>query len=139
MLSMRLLLVCLAALAVSGSAAADVAVRATVTTSSTTAFVGVPWAYAVAVESPGGGPLDAKVKLQVLRGDKLVGCVRRVALVRCSNPASASWIFFRGRRRGAIVWPARYAGSSLTVRAVVVAHARRLGLDVPVDVEAAEP
>src|SRR5262249_941243 len=137
--SMRLLLVCLAALAVTESAAADVAVRATMTTSSTTAFVGVPWTYAVAVEAPGGGPADAKVKLQVLRGDRLVGCVRRIALVRCSNPASASWIVFRGHRRGAIVWPARYAGSSLTLRAVVVSRARRLGLDVPVEVEAAEP
>ena len=132
---MRLLLVCAAVLAAAaGSAAADGPVRATLTTSSTRAFVGVPWAYTIAVRGIADGPVDAKVKLQVLRGHRVVRCWTGLALVPCSSAGSASWIAFRGSRRGAIVWPARLAGSRLTLHVLVATGTRSLSLDAPVNV-----
>jgi hypothetical protein len=133
---MRLLLACAAALAAAaaGSAAADGPVRATLTTSSTRAIVGVPWAYTIAVRGIADGPVDARVKLQVLRGHRVVRCWTGLALVPCSSAGSATWIAFRGSRRGAIVWPARLAGSRLTFHVLVAAGTRSLSLDAPVNV-----
>ncbi len=131
---MRLFLACAVALVVAGSAAADVPVRATLTTSSTRAFVGVPWAYTIAVQGIADGPVDARVKLQVLRGQRVVRCWTGLALVPCSSSGSATWIAFRGTRRGAIVWPARLAGSRLTFRVLVATGTRSLHLSAPVNV-----
>jgi hypothetical protein len=133
---MRLLLACAAVLAAAAgsAAAADVPVRATLTTSSTRAFVGVPWAYTIAVQGIADGPVDARVKLQVLRGGRVVRCWTGVALVPCSSAGSATWIAFRGSRRGAIVWPARLAGSRLTLHVLVATGTRSLSLDAPVNV-----
>jgi hypothetical protein len=133
---MRLLLACAAVLvaAAGSAAAADVPVRATLTTSSTRAFVGVPWAYTIAVQGVADGPVDARVKLQVLRGRRVVRCWTGVALVPCSSAGSATWIAFRGSRRGAIVWPARLAGSRLTFHVLVATGTRSLRLDAPVKV-----
>jgi hypothetical protein len=133
---MRLLLACAAVLAAAAgsAAAADVPVRATLTTSSTRAFVGVPWAYTIAVQGIADGPVDARVKLQVLRGPRVVRCWTGVALVPCSSAGSATWIAFRGSRRGAIVWPARLAGSRLTFHVLVATGTRSLSLDAPVSV-----
>src|SRR5512133_796207 len=132
---MLLLLACAAVLAAAaGSAAADGPVRATLTTSSTRAFVGIPWAYTIAVQGIADGPVDARVKLQVLRGHRVVRCWTGLALVPCSSAGAAAWIAFRGSRRGAIVWPARLAGSRLTFHVLVAAGTRSLSLDAPVNV-----
>jgi hypothetical protein len=131
---MRLLLVCAVVLVAAGSAAAAVPVRATLTTSSTRAFVGVPWAYTIAVQGVEDGPVDARVKLQVLRGARVVRCWTGFALVPCSDSDSATWIAFRGSRHGAIVWPARLAGSRLTFQVLVATGTRSLSLNAPVNV-----
>jgi hypothetical protein len=131
---MRLVLVCAVALIGAGSAVADVPVRATLTTSSTRAFVGVPWVYTIAVQGVADAPVDARVKLQVLRGHRVVRCWTGFALAPCSRSGSATWIAFRGRRHGAIVWPARLAGSRLTFRVLVATGTQSLSLDAPVSV-----
>ena len=133
---MRLVGVC-AALSVgiaTSASAADVPVRATLTTSSTRAFVGVPWEYSIAVQGLADGPVDARVKLQVLRGAQLVRCWTGFALVPCSSTGSATWIAFRGKRRGAILWPSRLAGSRVTFRAEIATATRSLRLNAPVNV-----
>jgi hypothetical protein len=115
---------------------ADVPVRATLTTSSTRAFVGVPWTYTIAVQGLEDGPLDARVKLEVLRGGRIVRCWSGIALEPCSSSGAGAWIPLQGSRRGAILWPARLAGSRLTFRALVAAGTRSLRLSAPVNVRA---
>lgn len=131
---MRLVVLCVALLAATSAAAADVPVRATLTTSSTRAFVGVPWDFTIAVQGLEDGPVDAKVKLQVLRGGHLVRCWTGFALVPCSTAGSSAWIRFRGSRRGAILWPSRLAGSRLTFRVLIATGTRSLRLNAPVSV-----
>lgn len=133
---MRLLVLCVAALVAAGSAAAGVPVRATLTTSSTRAFVGVPWTYTIAVQGLQDGPV-ARVKLEVLRSGRVVRCWTGIALEPCSSSGSGAWIPLRGRRRGAILWPSGLAGSRLTFRALIATGTSSLRLNAPVSVRGA--
>lgn len=133
---MRLLLVCAVALVAAGSAGADAPVRATLTTSSTRAFVGVPWTYSIDVRGLADGSVDARVKVQVLRGSQLVRCWTGLALDRCTSGRSGSWIPFRGSRQGAILWPAPLAGSRVTFRVLVWTGSESMSLRAPVSVRA---
>jgi hypothetical protein len=95
---MRLLaLACLATLCLAASADAADQVRATMTTSSIEPLVGAPWRYTITVADSDGTPLAARVRLQVVRGDVVVGCRKRAAVVRCSGARSGRWIAFKGR------------------------------------------
>lgn len=136
MSEMRLLLV-LCALA-SATAAASQAVtdpvRATMTTSSRTPLVDTPWRYTIVVKNRDGRPLPAKVRLQILLGQTVVGCWKRTAMVACSGANAGTWIRFTGRRTGVLVWPAQSAGVKLTFQAVVVSGTRSLRLRAPVTV-----
>jgi hypothetical protein len=136
---MRLVLVALAAAFVSATAAsADVTVRATLATSSTTAVVGVPWRYRIAVHTQAGDPLSARARLQVLHGSQLVGCWTRSGFVRCRSDDAGSRMAFKGARSATILWPARWVGVDLTFRAVVVTGMQTLRLRAPVIVRAVE-
>ena len=136
MSEMRLLLV-LCALA-SATAAASQAVtdpvRATMTTSSRTPLVDTPWRYTIVVKNRGGRPLPARVRLQILLGQTVVGCWKRTAMVACSGANAGTWIRFTGMRTGVLVWPAQSAGVKLTFQAVVVSGTRSLRLRAPVTV-----
>jgi hypothetical protein len=134
---MRLLLVaCASALVAATAAWAADPVTATLTTSSTEPVAGLPWRYSIAVRDEVGKPLAARVRLQVLRGARLVGCWRRNAIVRCTRAEDGSWIAFRGKRPGRIVWSARWVGTRLTVRVVVVSGVHVLVLRAPLTVRA---
>jgi hypothetical protein len=136
---MRLVLVALAAVLVSATAAsAAEEVRATLTTSSTTAVVGVPWRYTIGVHTRSGEPLRARATLHVLHGSQLVGCWTRSGLERCRAGDTSTWISFRGGRSATILWPARWVGDDLTFRAVVVTGMQTLRLRAPVIVRAVE-
>ena len=136
---MRLVLVGLAAALASATAAsAGGTVRATLTTSSTTGVVGVPWRYTIAVHTQAGDPLPARARLQVLHGSQLVGCWTRSGFVGCRGGDAGTWIAFNGGRSATILWPARWVGVDLTFRAVVVTGMQTLRLRAPVIVRAVE-
>ena len=133
--NMRLILfVLVAALALAASAAAAGPVRATMSTSSTQPLAGTPWRYTIVVKDQAGNPLAAKVRLQLLRGARVVGCWKTTAMARCSGAREGTWISFRGKRSGVIAWPARLAGVRLAFRATVVAGTQALTLRAPVTV-----
>ena len=132
---MRLILfVLVAVLALAASAAAASPVRATMTTSSTQPLAGTPWRYTIVVKDRAGKPLVAKVRLQLLRGARVVGCWKSTAMVRCSGAHEGTWISFRGKRIGVIVWPARSAGVKRAFRGTVVAGTQALTLRAPLTV-----
>ena len=134
---MRLVFLALAAaLAAAAAATAAGPVRATMSTSSTMPVAGVPWRYAITVRTQTGDPVRARVRLQALRGSRLLGCGTRSVFVRCSEDAG-TWIAISGRLTRAIVWPARWVGLELTFRAVVVTGTHTLRLRAPVTVRTA--
>jgi hypothetical protein len=137
---MRLVLVALATAFVSAAtASAAVTIRATLTTSSTTAVVGVPWRYTIAVHTQAGDPLPAQARFQVLHRSQLVGCWTGSGFVRCRSDDAGTWMAFRARRSATILWPARWVGvDHLTFRAVVVSGMHTLRLRAPVIVRAVE-
>jgi hypothetical protein len=136
---MRLVLVALAAVLLSATAASAAGeVRATLTTSSTAAVVGMPWRYAIAVHTRSGEPLRARARLQVLHGSQLVGCWKRSGFERCRAGDTGTWISFTGGRSATILWPAHWVGDELTFRAVVVTGMQTLRLRAPVIVRAVE-
>ena len=107
---------------------------ATMSTSSTQPLAGTPWRYTIVVKDRAGNPLAAKVRLQLLRGARVVGCWKTTAMVRCSGARAGTWITFKGKRTGVIAWPARSAGVRLIFRATVVAGTQALRLRAPVTV-----
>jgi hypothetical protein len=133
---MRLfLLLCVGALALAASAPAADPAKATFTTSSTRPIVGEPWRYTITVKDRTGNPLAAKVRLQILRGRIVVGCLKGGALVRCSGARAGTWVAFKGKRAATVVWPALPVGGELIVRAIVVTGTRTLRLRAPVTVQ----
>ena len=126
-LSIALLVLLLAAPASAGS------VTATLTTSTRAATVGEPWRYTVMVRS-GGKPIAARMRLQVLLRERVVGCWRDGALVRCPGGSLGDRISFHGRRTGVVRWRADWAGVRLTFRAIVDAGGNTLRLRAPVTV-----
>jgi len=137
MRDMRLLVV-LCALATTVAAASEAAtspVRATMSTTSTRPLADTPWRYTIVVKSRTGGPLAARVRLQVLAGNVVVGCWKRSAIRACSGAGAGTWIPFKGKRTGVIRWPARSAGEKRTFQAIVVAGTRSLRLRAPVIVQ----
>jgi hypothetical protein len=133
---LRLLVLCV--LALTGVAAAGAVaepVRATMTTSSKEPVADTPWRYTIVVKNADGRALPAKGRLQVLRGNLVVGCWKRTALVACSGATAGTWIGFKGKRTGVLRWPTRFAGAKLTFQAVVVSGTRSLRLRAPVTVQ----
>jgi hypothetical protein len=132
MAPMRLVAIALLVLllAVPASAAS---VTATLTTSTRAPTVGEPWRYTVTVRS-GGRPIAARMRLQTLVGQTVVGCWKNGALARCRGGSPGDWIAFRGKRTGVIRWRADSVGVRLTFRALVNAGGKTLRLRAPVTV-----
>jgi hypothetical protein len=122
-----------AALAAAAAATAAGPVRATMSTSSTQPVAGAPWRYTITVRTQATDPVRARVRLQALRGSRLLGCWTRSGFLRCSENAG-TWLAISGRLTRAIVWPARWVGLELTFRAVVVTGTHTLRLRAPVTV-----
>lgn len=122
-------------LAVPATAAAPI--RATLTTSSPTPVVDQPWRYTVTVRSASGVPLAAKVKLQLLLGQTVVGCWKAGAMVQCFSQAAGDWIAFKGKRTGVLRFPAQSVGVKLTFQATVKASGQVRRLRVAVTVKPA--
>lgn len=130
---LRLVLVSVLALTLASVAAAvSDPVRATMTTSSKEPVVDTPWRYTLDVKNAEGRPLPAKVRLQILLGNVVVGCWKRTAMVACSGANAGTWITFKGTRTGILEWPAQSAGVKLTFQATVVSETRSLRLRAPV-------
>ena len=102
------------------------------TTSSIEPLVGSPWRYTISVADRDGSPLAARVRLEVVRGDVVVGCRKRAAIVRCSSTRPGRWIAFKGRHAATIVWPAFSVGVGLTFKATILSGTRTLLLGAPV-------
>jgi hypothetical protein len=135
MTAMRpLLFLCAAMLVFAASATAADPVRATMSTSSTAPVVDTTWRYTIAVRDSSGRPLAAKVRLQVLLDDVVVGCWRGGAIEPCSGASAGTWIAFEGTRTGTLTWRASAVGARRTFLATVVARARSLKLRAPVTV-----
>lgn len=126
-LSIALLLLLGAAPASAGS------VTATLITSTRAATVGEPWRYTITVRS-GGKPIAARMRLQVLLRERVVGCWKDGALVRCPARSLGDRIAFHGKRTDILRWRAGWAGARLTFRAIVGAGGRTLRLRAPLTV-----
>ena len=122
-------------LAVPASAAAPI--RAKLTTSGPRPTVDQPWRYTMTVRSAGGVPLAAKVKLQLLLGQTVVGCWKGGEMVQCFSPTAGEWIAFKGKRTGILRFPAQSVGVALTFQATVKASGQVRRLRAPITVQAA--
>jgi hypothetical protein len=127
------------ALVLATSAFAATPFRATLTTSTPKPIVDKPWRWTVTVKSTAGKPLPAKMKLQILLGETVVGCWKGTAMVQCFSKTEGTWILFRGKRAGVLTWPAQSLGVKLTFQAVVVANKRIRKLQASVTVQPAPP
>ncbi len=127
----------LAGLGVSAVAVGAAPIKARMTTSTATPEVDQPWRWQVTVRTAAGRPLRAKMKLQILLGETVVGCWKGAAMVQCSGHNAGDWIVFRGRRSGILTWPSQSVGVKLTFQAVVRALQQTRKLRAPVTVQPA--
>jgi hypothetical protein len=134
--AVRALVLAAVALAVASSAvAATPAVRATLKATTPTPVVDDPWQWTVVVRDAKGKPLAAKMKLQILFGNLVVGCWKGAAMTQCTGANPGTWIVFKGRKTGTLTWPAQSVGPKLTFQAVVSVGTKTLRLRTPVTVQ----
>jgi hypothetical protein len=126
-----------AAFALVAPAGAAPPIRATLTASTPTPVVDRPWRYTVVVRSATGQPIAARMRLQILLGQTVVGCWKGGRMTQCADGGLGDWIAFRGRRSGVLTFPAESVGVRLTFRAVVRASGQVRLLRAPVTVRPA--
>jgi hypothetical protein len=132
---MRVLGLAAAALLLAASAgAAAPPIKAKLVTGTATPAVDQPWRWTVTAKSAAGKPLLAKMRLQILLGETVVGCWKGGAMVQCFSQTGGEWISFKGKRSGVLEWPAQSLGVKLTFQAVVKAARHALKLRAPVTV-----
>jgi hypothetical protein len=124
-------------LVAAASATAAAPIRATLTTTTPTPRVDQPWRWTVTVRDRGGAPLRARMKLQILLGETVVGCWKGGAMTQCAGASPGDWIAFRGKRSGILRWPAESVGVALTFQAIVKAAGQTRKLRAPVTVKPA--
>jgi hypothetical protein len=112
-------------------------IRTVLTTSTPKPVVDTPWRWTVTVRPAAGKALPAKMRLQILLGETVVGCWKRTAMVQCFSPTAGTWISFRGKRTGVLTWPEESLGVKLTFQAVVVVNGKTRKLRTPVTVQPA--
>jgi hypothetical protein len=125
-----------AGMLVTGAPAAT-PVRLALTTSTPKPVVDTPWRWTVTVRTVAGRGLRAKMRLQILLGETVVGCWKGMAMVQCLGPREGTWISFRGKKSGTLRWPAQSLGVRLTFQAAVVVNERTHRLRAPVTVQSA--
>jgi hypothetical protein len=137
---MRAILVfSLVALALAALPAEAAAVKLKLTTSSTKPVVDQPWRYTVTARSASGAPLRARLRLQLLLGNTVVGCWKGGAMVQCSGQSDGDWQSFRGKRSGVLRFPAQSVGVTLTFQAIVKVAGQTRRLRAPITVQPAPP
>lgn len=134
---MRFLGLAAAALLLSAPAIAAGPIKAKLVTSTATPVVDQPWRWTVKVQSAAGKPLPAKMRLQILLGETVVGCWKGGAMVQCFSQTGGEWISFKGKRSGVLQWPAQSLGVKLTFQAVVKVARQTRKLRAPVTVKPA--
>ena len=128
------LLVVLAAAVATAPAAA--AVRVTLTATTDKPRAGQPWRWTVTARDGARG-MPARLKLQILLGNVVIGCWKGGAMAQCAGKNAGDPISFHGKRTAVIRWPAESVGVPLTFQAVVTVGKRTLRLRTPVRVQAA--
>lgn len=131
---MRALALVALALLLAAPAVAAAPIKAKLMTSTPTPVVDQPWRWTVTVRSAAGKQLPAKMRLQILLGETVVGCWKGGAMVQCFSQTAEEWISFRGKRSGVLEWPAQSLGVKLTFQAVVKAARQTRKLRAPVTV-----
>jgi hypothetical protein len=124
------------ALALVSAAVGATPIRASMTTSSPKPVVGQPWRWTVKVSSA-GKLIAARMRLQILVGETVVGCWKGGAMAQCLDGSQGQWISFKGKRSGVLRWPAQSLGVRLTFQAVVKAERQTRKLRAPVTVQPA--
>jgi len=133
---MRVLVLVVSLLALASSAAAATpAVKATLTTTTATPVVDEPWRWLVVVKDAKGKPLPARMKLQILFGDIVVGCWKGTEMTQCTGANPGTWIVFKGKKTGTLTWPLQSVGTKLAFQAVVTAGGKTIKLRKPVTVQ----
>lgn len=135
---LRIALVVALAVAVVAAAPAGAAIRVTLTATTKAPQVGEAWRWTVTARD-GTKPVAARVKLQILLGDTVVGCWKSGAMTQCAGKTAGDAISFHGKRTGVIRWPAESVGVALTFQAVVTANKRTQRLRTAVRVQASSP
>ncbi len=136
-LRLALVVALVVALAVAVAATpAAAAIRVTLTATTKAPKVGEAWRWTVTARD-GTKPVAARVKLQILLGDTVVGCWKNGAMAQCAGRTAGDAMSFRGKRTGVIRWPAESVGVALTFQAVITANKRTQRLRTPVRVQAA--
>lgn len=134
---MRVLGLALVSLVLATPAIAAAPIKAKLTTSTPTPVVDQPWRFTVTVKSATGVPLAARVKLQLLLGETVVGCWKAGAMVQCFSQTAGDWISFKGKRSGVLRFPAQSLGVKLTFQVIVKAERQTRKLRAPVTVKPA--
>lgn len=132
---MRALALVALALLLAAPAIAAQPIKAKLATSTATPVVNQPWRWTVTVKTAAGKPLAAKMRLQILLGETVVGCWKGGAMVQCFSQTGGEWINFTGKRSGVLDWPAQSLGVKLTFQAVVKAARQTRKLRAPVTVQ----
>jgi hypothetical protein len=130
-----LALVSILLVAAAPALAAAPPVRAKLTTTTPTPVVDEPWRWTVVVKDAKGKPLPAKMKLQILFGNVVVGCWKGTAIAQCTGTGAGTWIAFKGKKTGTLTWPVLSVGQKLIFQAVVVAGGKTTKLRAPVTVQ----
>ena len=134
---MRTLGIVVLALVLALQASAAAPIRAKLTTGGATPTADQPWRYTVTVRSGQGVPLVAKMKLQLLLGQTVVGCWKGGEMVQCFSRTAGDWIAFKGKRTGVLRFPAQAVGVALTFQATVRASGQVRRLRAPITVHTA--
>ena len=134
---MRTLTLVALTLVLAALAGAAAPIKAKLTTSTAMPVVDQPWRFTVTVKSAAGVPLAARVKLQLLLGETVVGCWKGGAMVQCFGQTAGDWISFKGKRSGVLRFPAQSLGVKLTFQAIVKAERQTRKLRAPVTVKPA--
>jgi hypothetical protein len=133
-----LMILACAAVSLATAASAFAEVRATMMTSSRAPRAGAAWRWTISAHD-GSKPALVRVRVQILLGGSVVGCLKGKAMAACSGAAAGDLIVFTGKHTGVIHWPARSVGAPLTFQAVVITKIGTLRLRTPVKVLAATP
>src|SRR5262249_5548132 len=111
--------------------------RVKLVTSTANPVVDRPWRWTVTVRSASGKPLPARMRLQILLGETVVGCWKGKAMVQCNGASSGTWIPLTGKKTSILTRPAQPVGVTLIFQAVVRTGGRTRKLRGPAPVQPA--
>jgi hypothetical protein len=101
-------------------AASAAPVKATLTVTSKTPAVGVPWRWTVRTTAA-SKPAKASVRIQILLSGVVVGCWKAGKMQPCSGPTAGDPIASKGTVTKPIAWTEQSRNIALTFQAVVTA------------------